>query len=256
MSSYEGGFVANDRLEDLLDAYRETRLAPSGAVLARIRANVLVEAASASAMMAVANRPRLVEAGAKPARWSLAPRFSRAVFGLGFAAALMLGTSAAVMAAPAGSPFYNARVFLETLALPTQVDARVARHEELIQERLDEAEAAADRGDTVALAAALAAYQSEVDAATGDIGSDQALLAHLEEELARHAAVLTALAARLPEQSSIEHAIDTSSKAITKLQAQEHPAPTPHPTRPPQGGGGGGGSGGNGGEDGQGQGGN
>jgi chromosome segregation ATPase len=146
-------------------------------------------------------------------------------------------------------------VFLETLALPTQVDARVARHEELIQERLDEAEAAADRGDTVALAAALAAYQSEVDAATGDIGSDQALLAHLEEELARHAAVLTALAARLPEQSSIEHAIDTSSKAITKLQAKEPPAQPPHPTHAPQGGGGAGGYGGNGGEDGQGQGG-
>lgn len=255
MSSYEGGFVANDRLEDLLDAYCETRLAPRGAVLARIRANLLAEAASTAATIAVANRPRLVASRATPARWSLAPRFSRAVFGLGFAAALMLGTSAAVMAAPAGSPFYNARVFLETLALPTQVDARVARHEELIQERLDEAEAAADRGDTVALAAALAAYQSEVDAATGDIGNDQALLAHLEEELARHAAVLTALAARLPEQSSIEHAIDTSSKAITKLQAKEPPAQPPHPTHAPQGGGGAGGYGGNGGEDGQGQGG-
>lgn len=254
MSGYEGGFAANDRLEDLLDAYCETRLAPRGAVLARIRANVLAEAASTAATIAVANRPRLVETRATPARWSLTPRFSRAVFGLGFAAALMLGTSAAVMAAPPGSPFYNTRVFLETLALPTQVDARLARHEELIQERLDEAEAAAARADTVALAAALAAYQSEVDAATGDIGTDQTRLAHLEEELARHTAVLTALAARLPEQSSIEHAIDTSSKAITKLQAKEHPAQPAHPTRPPQGGGGGGGgSGGNGGEGGQGQ---
>ena len=256
MSSYEGGFAANDRLKDLLDAYRETRLAPSGAVLARIRANVLVEAASASAMMAVANRPRLVEAGAKPARWSLAPRFSRAVFGLGFAAALMVGTTAAVMAAPPGSAFYNARVFLETLALPTQADARLARHEELIQERLDEAEAAAARGDTVALAAALAAYQAEVDAATADIGTDQTRLAHLEEELAKHTAVLTALAARLPEQSSIEHAIDASSKAITNLQDREHatqPTQPTHPTHAPQGGGGsGGGGGGNGNEDRQG----
>jgi hypothetical protein len=253
VSGYEGGFAANDRLEDLLDAYCETRLAPRGAVLARIRANVLAEAASTAATIAVANRPRLVESRATPARWSLAPRFSRAVFGLGFAATLMLGTSAAVMAAPPGSPFYNARVFLETVALPTQVDARLARHEELIQERLDEAEAAAARGDTVALAAALAAYQSEVDAATGDIGSDQTLLAHLEEELARHTAALTALAARLPEQSSIEHAIDTSSKAITKLQSQEHPAQPPHPSHAPQGGGG---SGNGGGEGGQGQGGN
>ena len=105
----------------------------------------------------------------------------------------------------------------------------------------------------MALAAALAAYQAEVDAATADIGTDQTRLAHLEEELAKHTAVLTALAARLPEQSSIEHAIDMSSKAITKLQDREHPTqptqPT-HPTHAPQGGGGG--SGGNGNEDRQG----
>jgi len=256
VSGYGSDFVANDRLEDLLDAYCETRLAPRGAVLARIRANVLAEAASTAATIAVANRPRLVEPHTTRPRWSLAPRFSRAVFGLGFAAALMLGTSAAVMAAPPGSPFYNARVFLETIALPTQADARLARHEELIQERLDEAEDAAARGDTVALAAALAAYQSEVDAATDDIGTDQTRLAHLEVELAKHASVLTALAARLPEESSIEHAIDTSSKAMTKLQAKEQPTQPPHPTHAPQGGGGAGGNGGNGGGDGQGQGGN
>jgi hypothetical protein len=232
---------ALDRLEDLLDAYADARLAPKSAVLARIRANVLAQAAAAVATTAAANRLRLVESPASRPRWSLPPRFSRAVFGLGFAAALMLGTTAAVLAAPPGSAFYNARVFLETIALPTQADARLARHEELIQERLDEAMAAATRGDTTAMAAALVAYQSEVDAATAEIGSDPDRLAHLEEELAKHTVVLTSLAAQLPEQTSIEHAIDVSSSAITKLQGREQPT---HPSHTPQPGGGNAGNGG------------
>jgi len=246
--------VALDRLEDLLDAYREARLAPAGAVLARMRANVLTQAAAASATTAAANRLRLLEPPSNKARGWLPPRFARAVFGLGFAAALMLGTSAAVFAAPPGSAFYNARVFIESALLPTQLDARLVAHEDLLVERLDEAEAAADSGDTVALAAALAAYQAEVDDATADVGTDPDRLAHLEDVLAKHTAVLTALAARLPDQSSIEHAIEASSKAITNLQAKSHPA---HPSHAPQGGGGGngGGQGGDGGDNVDGQGG-
>jgi len=225
---------ALDRLEDLLDAYADARLAPEGALLARMRANVMIEAASAAATYAAANRPRLVEAPMRPARRSFLPRFSRLAFTMGFAAVLTLGTSAAVLAAPPGSPFYNARVYLETALLPSQPDARTARHEELLEERITEAEAAAQRGDTVALEAALAAFQAEVDQATADAGDDLDRLAHLQEMLAKHTAVLTALAATLPEQSSIEKAIESSSKAIAKLQEKTHPV---RPTHEPQGGG-------------------
>ena len=245
MSSYlDNDLSALNRLEDLLDAYADARLTPTGAVLARIRANVLTQAAGVAITTAAANRLRLVEPPGTTSRWSFPPRFARAVFGLGFAAAMTLGTTAAVLAAPPGSPFYNARVFLETIVLPTQVDARLARHEQLIQERLDEAETAAAHRDTTALAAALVAYQAEVDATTEDVGTDPDRLAHLQEELAKHTAVLTALAVQLPEQSSIEHAIDASSKAITKLQEREHPTRPSHTPQP--GGGGGGGEGGNG----------
>jgi hypothetical protein len=52
---------ALDRLEDLLDAYAEARLMPRGPVLARIRANVLAEAAAASAVTAAAGRLQLQE---------------------------------------------------------------------------------------------------------------------------------------------------------------------------------------------------
>jgi uncharacterized membrane protein YgcG len=252
---------ALDRLEDLLDAYCEARLAPGGAVLARMRANVLAEAAASMAAAAAANRLRLVEPVSPSLRWSFPPRLARALFGVGFAAALTLGTAVAVTAAPPGSPFYNARVYLEALVLPTQLDARLAAHEDRLAERLQEAETAAGHGDMAGLTAALEAYQDEVDAATTDVGSDRDRLAHLEDELAKHTAVLTALAARLPEESSIDHAIDASSNAITKLQQRQPPV---HPMHEPQGGGnadggnggggGGGGAGGNGGgnENGQG----
>jgi len=243
--------VALDRLEDLLEAYREARLAAPGSVLARIRANVLAQAAAASATTAAANRLRLVEPPSSRTRGWLPPRFARAALGFGFAAALTLGTSAAVFAAPPGSPFYNARVFIESAFLPTQLDARLVAHEDLLAERLHEAEPAAARGDIDALAAALAAYQAEVDDAAADVGDDPTRLAHLEDVLANHTAVLTALAATLPEQSSIDNAIENSSKAITKLQDKSHPA---HPSHPPQGGGGsGGGNGGDGGGGGQGE---
>jgi len=251
VSSFEDNdLTALNRLEDLLDAYSDARLAPRTAILARIRANVLSEAAAASAMMAAENRLRLVEPR-RPAPTSLGARFARAAFALGFAAMLTLGTSLAVLAAPPGSPFYNARVFIETATLPAAAEARFEGHEKLLEERLNEAELAAASGNTVALAAALDAYQDEVDAAAMDAGTDADRLAHLQAMLAKHTAVLTALATRLPDQSSIEHAIDSSSKAITRIEAKTHPA---RPAHPPQGGGGQGSGGQGGGGQGGGQG--
>src|SRR5206468_2459118 len=88
--------------------------------------------------------------------------------------------------------------------------------------------------DPTALAAALAAYRAEVEAATADVGDDASRLAHLEEELAKHTVVLTALEAQLPDNAAIDKAIDASSKAIDKLQARGEHA---RPTHPPQGGG-------------------
>jgi hypothetical protein len=221
---------ALDRLEDLLDAYAEARLLPRGPVLARIRAHVLTEAAAASAAAAL-TRPQFAEP-TRPSRWAASSPFHRRALAFGFAAMLTIGTSAAVLASPPGSPFYNARVYFETLALPVQVDARLAGHERLLDERIAEAGAAAARGDGPALAAALAAYQAEVDAATADVGDDATRLAHLEDMLAKHTTTLTALASELPEQSSIDHAIDASSKAIAKLKAKGSHA---HPTHVPAG---------------------
>ena len=242
MSAYDDNDLgALNRLEDLLEAYCEVRLAPQGATLARIRASVLAEAAAVSAANAAANRPRLLEPAPKTFRWSLPPRFTRTALAFGFAATLTVGTTFSVLASPPGSPFYNARVFIETMSLPAQAAARLVGHEKLLDERIAEARAAAASGDTVGLDAALAAYRSEVDSASADAGTNPDQLAHLEEMLAKHTAVLAALETRLPDASSIDKAIDASSKAITRLQEKTHAA---RPTHPAQGGGGAGGQGG------------
>lgn len=217
---------ANDRVEDMLDAYASARLDPAPAVLRRMRANVMHQAAAAAsveqAVDAIVGAPDRA-----PAKWRFGwfqgPLLRRA-FALGFAATLTIGTSAAVLAAPPGSPFYNARLVLETALMPSvaDLDARLAAYEEQFRDRIAEAEAAAEAGDMDALAAALTAYQTEVNAAVAEIGTDEARLARLEAVLQKHIAKLEALAARLPtevaRQNALQHAITASERAVARLQ--------------------------------------
>jgi hypothetical protein len=216
--------AALDQVEDLLDAYADARLSPSAPVLARIRRNVLAEAALAAAPVTTLDTDRSLAR-----RWSLSTfRLPRKAFALAGAAVLTLTMGAAVLAAPAGSPFYNARVALQEAFLPSQADERLAAHEALLAERLVEAQVAAAGGDPAALAAALAAYDAEVNAALNDAGEDEARLAHLEEMLAKHVATLTALEATAPEQAAISNALDNSQKAVEKIRAKgSHPGGKP-----------------------------
>ena len=249
MSSYEHPELrALDEVEDILEAYAEARLAPTGPILSRMRAAVMTEAAAFAALRAAERRQ--VEAAAlaplAPRRFAL-PRltlasFARPAFALGFAFMLALGTGTAVTAAPPGSPFYNTRVALEALFLPTQIDARLASHEQHLDERLAEAEAAAARGDVNALAAALAAYQAEIDLTLADVGDDFARLEHFQAVLEKHVAKLTALSLRLPtdvaRQNAVEHAIQASEKAVDKVKekkahANNKPPSPPDPQNPP-----------------------
>jgi hypothetical protein len=232
MSDYQHpDLVALDEVEDLLDAYAEARLTPRSAVLARMRKAVMTEAAAYAAIRAAERRQSEVAAAVEngtPGGRSWFPRltlaaFARPAFALGFAFLLALGTGTAVTAAPPGSPFYNTRVALEALFLPTQIDARFASHEQHLAERLVEAEAAAARGDAEALAAALAAYQAEIDQTFADIGDDYGRLAHFQAILEQHVAKLTALSLRLPTEvardNAAEHAEQAVAHAIEKGKA-------------------------------------
>jgi hypothetical protein len=229
--------VALDQIEDVLRAYADARLAPTGPVLARMRATVVGQAAIRAAT--AAEQRRLDTDRVVGRRWAL-PGFQlpRRAMAFGLAASLTLGTSAAVLAAPPGSPFYGTRVAIENALVPNNPDARLAAHEDRLTQLLADAQTAATSGDDVALDAALAAYQNEVDAAIADLDDAPDRLAHLEEELGRHVAALQALEATLPTQAAIEHALDTSQKAIDKLhESGSHPgskpSPAPHPTRGP-----------------------
>ncbi|HUQ42928.1 MAG TPA: hypothetical protein VM451_00755, partial [Candidatus Limnocylindria bacterium] len=220
---YDTDFAVLDAVEDTLEAYAHTRYTPSGPVLSRMRAVVMAQANAAAALSA-ANQRLLDIDVTERAGWTIGrlrlPVFQlpRRAIAMGMAAALTFGTSAAVLAAPPGSAFYNARVVLQAVLLPTQVEARLAAHEQHLQERLAEAGAAAAWGDAAGLQAALAAYQAEVDAAVADAGASSGLLAHLEAMLAKHVAVLTALEAEAPEQASIDRALDVSQKAIVRIK--------------------------------------
>ena len=224
-----------DLVEDMLEAYGDARLSPSGPVLARIRAHAMAQAA-ASAAISAAERRAAEPASLGMGGWRLPQlRVPRRAFALGLAATMTLGTSAAVLAAPPGSPFYNARLVIEAALLPTQLDARLASHEQRLGERLLAAETAAASGDAVALEAALAAYEAEVVAVVGDIGDDADRLAHLEAVLAKHVAVLTALEAKVPEQASVARALESSQKAVEKIKEKGTNGGGGRPTDVPKG---------------------
>jgi hypothetical protein len=237
MSDYaDRELLALDQIEDVLKAYADARLSPTTPVLARMRAAVVAHASANE--LAAAAQPHLDTDRVTGRRWAL-PRFQlpRRAAALGLAATLTLGTSAAVLAAPPGSPLYSARVALENAFLPSDADARLAAHEERIANALADAQIAAATGNPDALVAALGAYQDEVDAAVSDMGDDPDRLAHLEAELGKHVVVLTALEAKLPTQAAIEHAIVTSQKAVDRLKEKgshaPKPTPPPHPTHVP-----------------------
>lgn len=219
MNDHTGStFRELDDIEDLLEAYAEARLSPSGPVLARVRANVMAKVAGSAALAATGRRAGEADAPAASRERLSHVRVPRRAFALGLAATLTLGTGAAVLAAPPGSPLYDVRVAIEAALLPTRADARLASHEQHLEQRIAEALAAAEGGDPVALQAALAAYAAEVEVALNELGSDPDLLARLEAVLGKHVAVLTALEAEVPDQASIDRAIESSRKAVAKIK--------------------------------------
>lgn len=253
MSVYEHPeLVALDEVEDILVAYADARLAPSGPILSRMRAAVMREAAAAAAMQAAERRQAEAAIELPPARRFAFPpitlaSFARPAFALGLAGLLALGTGTAVTSATPGSPFYGARVALEQVFLPTEIDARFASHTQHLDERLAEAEAAAASGNAAALEAALAAYQAEIEQTLADIGDDYYRLSSFEAALQHHIAKLTELAARLPtevaRENAAEHAIDASQRAVNsavdkvkdkKAHSNNRPASPPRQEQDPE----------------------
>jgi len=189
----------------------------------------------------------------------------RRVAALLLAAALGLGTAVvAVAGSGPGGPFYTARIWLNTVALPSESDLRALERIRQIEGLLVDAERAAVSGDHDAIAAAAQAYGDAVEDAVeevvaeivADTGANEApggnevpapggnevpapggnevpvanddRLVRLEAALGNHVLVLEALADRLPEAAAdgIRRALEASQKAVEKL---EHTKPSEEP---------------------------
>src|SRR6185369_9792763 len=97
----------------------------------------------------------------------------------------LVAVGGALAASGAGGPLYGARIWVETVTLPSDPGARASAELARLESRLAEVQAAVRKGDRVAAAAALAAYQQIADEALAGAGTDQAaidkLIAALED---------------------------------------------------------------------------
>jgi hypothetical protein len=206
--------IEDVELAERLEAYAEARLSPSLSATSRMRAQVMAAAQRQAALAAaeLASRRRVVHG----------TRWRRPVAAL-LAAALTLGLAVgSVAAARPGGPLYGARIWAETLTLPTSVADRAGAEVRRLNDRLAEAAAATTAGDTNAADAALAAYNSILAEATAGTHGDAVANAALDTAVRRNIEVLTALLKRVPTQAqdAIQHAIDQSGSAANGLHGQ------------------------------------
>jgi uncharacterized membrane protein YgcG len=202
-----------------LEAYAGARLSPDPAAVSRMRARVMLEART----QLEPARPMSAIPEPTPIRFARSLRRVRRGAAILLAAALSITVVAgAALAAQAGGPLYDTRLWLEAVTLPADPAARTTADVTRLEERLGEAASASREGNEHGEAAALAAYQAVVDDALGAAGTDDALLAKLEETLGKHLTVLNGLLDKVPDQarSGIENAIRNSGKALEKAHGQ------------------------------------
>ena len=231
----------DDELTRRLEAYAEARLSPELSATIRMRTRVMATAhrqaalarADADRAAAVANLAR-----ADQTRRSTWRRPLTALL----AAGLTLGVGvSSVAAAQPGGPLYGARIWVETLTLPTEANARAQAELQRLEDRLAEAAAASAAGDSNAANAALEAFGAIVNQATLDAGNDVSAAATLETGVRSNIDVLTVLVDRVPTEAAkdaIQQAIDRSDSALDDLHANPNGTPpglvpeeTPKPDR-------------------------
>lgn len=210
-------------IERRLESFARARLNPDPLTIARVRARVMREA------RLQADLPRITVLGpstARRIRRPVARRLSMAIL----AAAVWLGVAAgSIFAAQAGGPLYPARMWLEQAALPAEPAARAAAELTRLDARLADALAAAARGDSGAVQAALDAYGQIADEMIAGAAGDATLESIVAAALDKHLAVLGEVAARLADkgnataadavEASIARAIDHNQDVIDRLES-------------------------------------
>jgi hypothetical protein len=229
-----------DEVEARLLEYGAARLSPAPESVRRMRAAIVVHAAGAAALRDVAAGSlterhgwRVLARAEPPVDRRTAFRMRRRVASMLLAAAVAIGSAAAVFAATPGSALYPTRLWVEGLTLPAAGDARVVVQVDHLQQRLNEAASAAGGGDLGGVAAALAAYRAELIAALGDAGEDPEKLARLNEALRVHVVTLQTLEGAVPADAApaVHATIDAGHTAVHQIETKV--TPTALPTAPP-----------------------
>jgi hypothetical protein len=217
-----------------LESYAESHLEPDAGATARTRAVLMVDARRILGATPVAGTARISLGLTGP---GLLGRLFRRPALAATAALLALAVVAGgtVAASGPGGPLYGARLWVETLTLPSDTSARAAAELDRLQARLDDATNAAANGNGDAVTAALDAYrQTLADAsslATGDPSREQ----HLIAELSRHQAVLEALTTSLPANAAaaVHDAVQRTTDRVDAItHAPGKPVGSPNPGQP------------------------
>ena len=225
--------TANTELAQRLEAYALARLSPDAATTARMRSAVM--AVAATRLARGASRTQAAEPTPIFSRRAMATvgRPRRIAVGLLAASLALVGVAGAALAAGPGGPLYDARLWIERAALPSDPGARATADLNRLDARLGEAVHEADGGNQSGVAAALAAYRQTLDEALEGADQDDRT-AQLEAAIAHHRAVLERLLGTVPVQArdAIERAIDNSDKAAKKItnDPKKTPKPNPKPT--------------------------
>ena len=213
--------VEDVELAQRLEAYAEARLSPSLSATSRMRAQAMTAAHQQTALArADTDRPILAAAYIAARRTAMRrPAWRHPVSALLAACLIVALAVSSVAAARPGGPLYGARIWVETLTLPTSATERATAEVHRLNERLAEAAVAMTAGDTNAADAALAAYSAIISEATGGANGNAAANATLDSAVRRNIEVLTLLAGRVPDQArdAILHAIQQSSSAVDGL---------------------------------------
>lgn len=228
--------TANTELAQRLEAYALARLSPDAATAARMRSAVMAAAATrlgpdaGGASRTAAAEPTPIFSR-RATGWVGRPR--RIAAGLLAASLAVAGLAGATLASDPGGPLYDARLWIERAALPSEPGARATAELDRLEARLGEAVRAAGAGNQPAMAAALAAYRQTLDEALEGADQDDRT-ARLEAAIAHNRAVLERLLGTVPVQArdAIERAIDNSDKATEKIvnEPKKTPKPNPKPT--------------------------
>lgn len=240
----------DDELARRLEAYAQARLSPDLSATTRMGARVMAAAhRQATLAREDADRAAAVTSLAAATRVDRThrPPWRRPLIGL-LAAGLTLGIGVgSVAAAQPGGPLYGARIWAETLTLPSNANERAQAELGRLEERLAEAAAATAAGDGNAANAALDAYAAIVTEATHDAGNDVSAAATLDAGVRSNIDVLNALVDRFQTsegqageaiERALQRAIERSDAALDEMHGK--PTDTPgvgpaaNPTKGPK----------------------